>query len=120
MRSSTTPADITFIDFEYAGRDDPAKLVCDFFCQPEVPVPLAHFDTFASGVAAALDLDARHIARMRLLLDAYRIKWTCIMLNDFLPLDAARRAFADQGAREKRCREQLDKVTAALAAIATR
>ena len=46
---------------------------------------------------------------MRLLLDAYRIKWICIMLNEFLPLDAARRAFADQGARAIRCREQLDK-----------
>lgn len=108
---------LTFIDFEYAGRDDPAKLVCDFFCQPEVPVPLAHFDRFAEGVAAALDLSDAANARMRLLLDAYRIKWTCIMLNDFLPMDAARRAFADQGARAERCRTQLFKAGTALAAI---
>ena len=33
-------AGLTFLDFEYAGRDDPAKLVSDFFCQPEIPVPL--------------------------------------------------------------------------------
>ena len=26
-----------FIDFEYAGWDDPAKTVCDFFCQPGLP-----------------------------------------------------------------------------------
>src|SRR5260370_15342476 len=26
-----------FFDFEYAGWDDPARMVCDFFCQPAVP-----------------------------------------------------------------------------------
>ena len=39
-RWSTTTGNVTFLDFEYAGRDDPAKLVSDFFCQPEIPVPL--------------------------------------------------------------------------------
>ena len=24
-----------FIDFEYAGLDDPIKLICDFYCQPD-------------------------------------------------------------------------------------
>ena len=110
----------TFIDFEYGGRDDPAKLVCDFFCQPELPVPIAQFDGFAAGVADALGLGSEHFGRMQLLLDAYRIKWICIMLNEFLALDAARRAFADQGARGVRCREQLDKVSAALAAVSIR
>ena len=33
---------LCFIDFEYAGWDDPAKLICDFFCQPQTPVPQAH------------------------------------------------------------------------------
>jgi tyrosyl-tRNA synthetase len=28
-----------FLDFEYAGWDGPAKLVCDFFCQPALPAP---------------------------------------------------------------------------------
>ena len=37
---------VTFLDFEYAGRDDPAKLVSDFFCQPEIPVPLDYHATF--------------------------------------------------------------------------
>jgi len=26
---------LSFLDFEYAGRDDPAKPVSDFFCQPK-------------------------------------------------------------------------------------
>jgi hypothetical protein len=107
----------TFIDFEYAGRDDPAKLVCDFFCQPELAVPLTHYDRFATRVLDGLALGARHIARCRALLDAYRIKWICIILNDFLPVGAARRAFADAGARAERCAAQLAKAEERLAQI---
>lgn len=111
---------LTFIDFEYAGRDDPAKLVCDFFCQPEVPVPIGHFEMFAHRIVDALRLDASHTARMRALLDAYRVKWICIMLNEFMPVDAARRAFAEPDVRVTRCREQLDKALTALAVVNSR
>lgn len=108
---------LTFLDFEYAGRDDPAKLVSDLFCQPEAPVPLALHAYVVDRLARGLGLDDAAIARCRLLLCAYRIKWACILLNDFLPLGAARRAFADQGAREQRCAEQLAKAEALLAAL---
>jgi hypothetical protein len=108
---------LTFLDFEYAGRDDPAKLVSDFFCQPEVPVPLTHHARFIARMAQGLDLDPAGVTRCLLLLDAYQIKWTCIILNDFLPLGAARRAFADTGAWARRCEEQLDKAEAKLAAL---
>jgi hypothetical protein len=108
---------LTFLDFEYAGRDDPAKLVSDFFCQPEVPVPLSLHRHFIDRIAQGLGLDAAGIARCGLLLDAYQIKWTCIILNDFLPLGAARRAFADTGAWAQRCAEQLAKAEAKLALV---
>ena len=108
---------ITFLDFEYAGRDDPAKLVCDYFCQPEVPVPMSHFESFLERAAAGLGLDSAIRDRCHLLLDAYRVKWTCIMLNDFLAVGAARRAFADAGAWERRCRAQLTRAEAKLSEI---
>ncbi|MGC2778670.1 MAG: aminoglycoside phosphotransferase family protein, partial [Bradyrhizobium sp.] len=110
---------LTFLDFEYAGRDDPAKLVSDFFCQPEVPVPLALHGHFIDRLSEGLGLDAASMARCRLLLDAYQIKWTCIILNDFLPLGATRRAFADTGAWAQRCAEQLAKADAKLDLIST-
>lgn len=108
---------LTFIDFEYAGCDDPAKLICDFFCQPELPVPLSEYEHFAARVLDGLGLSARHAIRCRSLLDAYRIKWICIILNDFLPVGAARRAFADAGARAERCAAQLAKADEKLAQI---
>jgi Phosphotransferase enzyme family len=104
---------LVFLDFEYAGLDDPAKLVVDFFCQPEVPVPLAYFDGFIARLALG---DAAQ-ARCRLLLDVARVKWACILLNDFLPVGAARRAFADASEREARCAAQLEKAKAKLAEI---
>lgn len=85
---------LQFIDFEYAGWDDPAKLVCDFFCQPAVPAPMQYFDAVAGAVAADLTNPEWHIQRFRLLLPVYRIKWICMLLNDFLPVDSARRKFS--------------------------
>jgi hypothetical protein len=110
---------VTFLDFEYAGRDDPAKLVSDFFCQPEIPVPLNYHATFIARMAKGFGLDEAGQARCRMLLDAYRIKWICIILNDFLPLGAARRAFADAGAWAARCANQLAKAEAKLASLKT-
>ena len=108
---------VTFLDFEYAGSDDPAKLVSDFFCQPDVPVPLDHRASFIARIAEGFGLNERSQARCRMLLDAYRIKWSCIILNDFLPLGAARRAFADEGGRAVRCAAQLAKAENLLAGL---
>ena len=105
---------LTFLDFEYAGRDDPAKLVSDFFCQPEIPPPIDCHATFIARLADGLMLDEKSRARCRMLLDAYRIKWACIILNDFLPLGDARRAFADKSDRAARCAAQLAKAEAKL------
>lgn len=106
---------LTFLDFEYAGRDDPAKLICDFFCQPELPAPRALYPTFRDAVLAALGLaTAPHRARCDALLPAYGVKWVCIMLNEFLATDAARRDFAEPEDRASRCAAQLAKAEAAL------
>jgi hypothetical protein len=106
-----------FLDFEYAGRDDPAKLVVDFFCQPEVPVPAEYRDRFTAKLASGFPLDQAALARCQFLLDVARVKWACILLNDFLPDGAARRAFADAGERDASCAAQLKKAKAKLAEI---
>ncbi|MBX9628407.1 MAG: aminoglycoside phosphotransferase family protein [Gemmataceae bacterium] len=109
---------LRFLDFEYAGWDDPAKLVCDFFCQPAVPAPASAFERFARGVAAEFAAPAVHLARATLLRPVYRVKWVCIMLNEFLPVGLNRRAFAGTVAeQEARKANQLAKARAALAAI---
>ena len=104
---------LVFLDFEYAGRDDPAKLVTDFFCQPQVPIPSRFRERFLSR----LSLHETARARCDILLDACRVKWACILLNEFLPVGAARRAFAQPGELEARCAAQLHKAKAMHAEI---
>ncbi len=104
---------LTFIDFEYAGRDDPAKLICDFLCTPEIPLPGDWTEQTIIKLARAIDGDSVR-ERARLLLPVYRIKWICIMLNEFLPIGGARRDFAERETREQRCTAQLEKVRHAL------
>jgi hypothetical protein len=101
---------LRFIDFEYAGWDDPAKTICDFFCQPAIPVPGAYAGHYARAVASDLSDPQWHLRRVALLLPVYRVKWCCIMLNDFLPVDSRRRFFAqDASTDEGRKRAQLRK-----------
>ena len=88
---------IRFLDFEYAGWDDPAKTAGDFFAQLAVPVPPEYFGTFVGQIMAGLPDREGLALRARLLRPAYQIKWCCIALNVFLPVHLARRKFADPG-----------------------
>jgi hypothetical protein len=116
-----TPTGLTFVDFEYAGWDDPAKTVCDFFCQPAVPVPREHLERFLAAVAAASGSGQGLRDRVALLLPVYELKWCCIMLNEFLPVGDERRAFARADERHDdrpgRLGDQLRKVEATLARL---
>ena len=109
---------LRFLDFEYAGWDDPSKSVGDFFCQPHAPAPMSEFERFVNTVANAMPEPEMHVARAKLLLPIYRVKWVCILLNDFLPVGGSRRAFAGPGAeQESRKADQLAKAHAAVAGL---
>ena len=86
--------------------------------QPAVPAPSGAFEWFARGVAAAFAAPEVHLARATLLLPVYRVKWVCILLNEFLPVGGSRRAFAGSAAeQDARKANQLAKARAALAAV---
>ncbi len=92
---------LRFLDFEYAGWDDPGKMVSDFFCQPAVPVLLDYYSKFVEAVVSELSEPEQHRQRMAILLPVYRVKWCCILLNDFLPVASQRRSFAGQVADQE-------------------
>jgi hypothetical protein len=107
-----------FLDFEYAGWDDPAKLVCDFFCQVEVPVPTEYWDSVIETLADLTRDRRRFRTRCERLLPVYRVKWACIVLNEFLPDHAARRRFSTSAQpTENDLLEQLQKAEQLLAAV---
>jgi hypothetical protein len=85
---------LRFIDFEYAGWDDLAKTVSDFFCQVAVPIPAGYLPEVVETLAVGLSEPRHFRARVALLLPVYRVKWACIVLNEFVRVGGSRRRFA--------------------------
>ena len=110
---------LVFIDFEYFGWDDPAKLVSDFLWHPAMQLSEAHKQQFASGIARALNNHALLAQRLPVAYPLYGVKWCTILLNEFLPEHWARRTFAgDTRPRETVLAEQLHKARTLAARIA--
>ena len=100
---------LRFIDFEYAGWDDPVKLICDFFCQPEVSVSREFMLPFQNEITQLFDKREELKERIVILFPVYRIKWCSIMLNEFIPEGYARRSYAEKDIETRRKEEQLEK-----------
>ena len=98
---------LAVVDLEYAGWDDPAKLIGDFFCQIEVPAVARGFDAFLEGVSAMSVQPEVAAQRARELFPFYQIKWCGIVLNDVLPTGQARRSFSDARVGDARRTSQL-------------
>ena len=85
---------LAFFDFEYAGWDDPAKTIADFFAQPRLPCSLlknlnVYLPLFPKYVSRALW--NRLLTRLPLVSRIIRLKWCYILLNDFHPVSSKRR-----------------------------
>ncbi len=79
-----------FLDLEYFGWDDPAKLISDAFLQPDHPVPVRYrkvfFDRIKKHCGKSLKL------RLPILYPVFAVKWCEIILNAFLtPHDTIKR-----------------------------
>ncbi len=102
--------ELQFLDFEYAGWDDPAKLICDFFWQPAFPVDRKYRDDFID-ICVGNSWGKEDIScRVKLLDPLFGLRWCCIILNPFLPEWAPRQSFVDPEKNLKRLQmERLDK-----------
>ena len=84
---------LTFIDFEYFGWDDPAKLIGDLLLHPGTALNddlrVGIFET-AYGIYA----DQKFSARLAALLPLLGLRWALILLNEFFPERWRRRAAA--------------------------
>lgn len=105
-----------FLDFEYAGWDDPCKTVCDLFCQPRVPIPKTYFSSLSQAVASVAADAESCLKRIQVVLPVMQIKWCCILLNAFTQVGSQRRAFShsDEGIHKE---NQLKKAKELLANI---
>ncbi len=87
----TPTGTLKFLDFEYAGWDDPAKMVCDFYWQVEIPVPK---ETLPLMLEATTSQGEGVSERVRRLFPLMGIKWCAIVLNEFIDDGRLRREFA--------------------------
>lgn len=99
---------LVFIDFEYAGWDDPAVVLSQAAVAPAVPVPPALRGRLLRRLLEELDGGDWLAARLRLMLPLVALKWSMVVLNEFVPVSQERRAFAGAPPLERRAR-QLEK-----------
>ena len=74
---------MNFIDFEYAGWDDPNKLICDLILQPDSNIPIKYINVLNELIKGEI-LPDDFLIRIPIMLRLYRIKWIIIILNPFL------------------------------------
>jgi len=85
---------IIFLDFEYFGWDDPAKMISDFLLHPAMSLSLELKKKFVSAVMRRFADSPGLGARLESVYPLFGLKWCLIMLNEFLPAELLRRRFA--------------------------
>jgi hypothetical protein len=106
---------LVFVDFEYFGWDDPAKMVSDFLLHPGMALRPALRGRFLARILGGFGAGHALPVRIRVAYVLYALKWCTIVLNEFVPELLQRRLFANPGLHaEEVQRQQLDKARAML------
>lgn len=104
---------LVFLDFEYFGWDDPAKLLADFLLHPAMSLSPPLKRHFLAAALRMLGNDGFLRDRLAVVYPLYALKWCTILLNEFLPSHRARRDFAGS-ARPVCLQTQLNRAEAML------
>ena len=85
---------LSFVDFEYFGWDDPAKMISDFLWHPRSTMVDTLKERFADRLITAFrDVEGLDV-RLEAVSPLFGLKWCMILLNEFRPDNLARRRFA--------------------------
>ena len=85
---------LVFLDFEYFGWDDPAKMICDFLLHPAMNLSEEMKKLFVQETAKLFKENELLAKRVELAYPLFGIKWCLIFLNEFIPDEFSRRTFA--------------------------
>ncbi len=103
---------IAFVDFEYFGWDDPAKMVSDFVLHPGMSMHERLKKRFVRRILYRFKDHRCLEGRLDGLYPLFGLKWCLILLNEFVPENWRRRKFAgrnDLGRRGDLLAKQLGK-----------
>jgi len=110
---------LAFLDFEYFGWDDPAKLASDIHWHPGMGLTAEERRRFARGLAGLFGEDPGYSARLAVFQPLIGLRWCLILLNEFLPRGLARRRHAGQAEDAEAARaRQLAKARALYSEVA--
>ena len=85
---------IIFLDFEYFGWDDPAKMTVDVLLHPAMNLADGRKQRFACGILQWFADYPYLVERVEIVYPLFGLKWCLILLNEFLPEQLLRRQFA--------------------------
>jgi len=91
---------IIFLDFEYFGWDDPAKMIIDMLLHPGMQLCHKHKKLFARSMIDCFADCPNLTERIKIVYPLFGSKWCLILLNEFLPDQLRRRQFAGVGGND--------------------
>jgi len=99
----TMDGTVVFLDFEYFGWDDPAKMASDFLWHPHEAMHLSSTlkEQFYQGMENIFGEDENFNIRFKAFFPLFGLKWCLILLNEFVSQDAKRRDFAQTIIQDK-------------------
>ncbi len=102
---------IIFLDFEYFGWDDPAKMISDFLLHPNMDLRSELKERFVKKMLLNFSANESLEARLKIVFPLFGLKWCLILLNEFLYENFLRRQFAnrDKLIKDDLLAEQLSK-----------
>jgi len=89
---------LAFVDFEYFGWDDPVKLTADIMLHPGRPLLPMQRRRFRQAASRLYGGDPGFAGRLRAYLPLFGLRWTLILLNEFIPERWQRRPVAGDSA----------------------
>jgi hypothetical protein len=92
---------LIFLDFEYFGWDDPAKMISDFLLHPAMELSAELKKQFASAVLRRFADFPALAGRLEGVYPLFGLKWCLILLNEFLSDSLQRRQFAAVAAADR-------------------
>lgn len=112
---------LVFLDFEYFGWDDPAKMISDFVLHPGMDLPEVLRQRFWAGIRGRFRENKNLAKRLESVYPLFGLKWCLILLNEFIPEHLQRRGFARGGVMDVDAAQaqQLSKAKRMLARIRT-
>ena len=87
---------LIFIDFEYAGLDDPLKLICDFLAQPDQKLTALQKKQFIENELFSKNKISNINYLVNLFLPFHKLKWCCIMLNEIRSVSQKKQKIGSQ------------------------